>query len=82
MKWLPVLFYLGIAGWQVGAHYDYFFPRDPLEKQALDLCFMANHRFDPRDRGAREACLKAATAPAPETYYQASLMQTGSAPRR
>ena len=58
MKWLPVLFYLGIAVWQAGIHYRDFFPADPLERRAIDLCFMANHRFDPRDPSQRAACLR------------------------
>lgn len=54
MQWLPILFYLGIAAWQVGTRYEDFFP----SSRALDQCSMANYRFDPRDAGARQACIK------------------------
>ena len=34
------------------------YPRDPLQRQALDQCFMENHRFDRLERAQREACYR------------------------
>ncbi len=58
MKWFPIVCYLGIAGWQVAAHLDEILPSDPAKREALHLCFLANHRFDPLDAAARDACFK------------------------
>ena len=63
MRWLPVLCYLGIAGWQVGANFDAIWPREPAIRAALQECFLENHRFDPLDGAARTTCLRSHAAP-------------------
>jgi len=34
------------------------YPSDPMQRQALDQCFMEDHRFDRLDRASREACYR------------------------
>jgi hypothetical protein len=34
------------------------YPSDPAQRQALDQCFLEDHRFDRLDRTAREACYR------------------------
>jgi hypothetical protein len=50
------------------------YPSDPMQRQALDQCFMEDHRFDRLDRGAREACYRrnaaAKAAPGPDPMNQ------------
>jgi len=58
MKWFPIICYLGIGAWQVTAHWEAIRPRDPAEREALHLCFMANHQFDPLEPAARERCFR------------------------
>ena len=38
------------------------YPSDPMQRQALDQCFMEDHRFDRLDRGSREACYRRSAA--------------------
>ena len=38
------------------------YPSDPQQRQALDECFMEDHRFDRFDRVAREACYRRSAA--------------------
>jgi hypothetical protein len=58
MKWLPVCCYLGVAVWQVTAHYREIWPTDPAQREALRLCFLANPQFDRLDPATRAACLQ------------------------
>jgi hypothetical protein len=54
------------------------YPSDPMQRQALDQCFMEDHRFDRLDRAAREACYRrnaaarGAAAPDPATHIRAN----------
>ena len=54
------------------------YPSDPMQRQALDQCFMEDHRFDRLDRAAREACYRrnaaarSASAPHPATRISAN----------
>jgi hypothetical protein len=38
------------------------YPSDPTQRQALDQCFMEDHRFDRLDRAAREGCYRRSAA--------------------
>ena len=38
------------------------YPSDPMQRQALDQCFLEDHRFDRLDRAAREACYRRSEA--------------------
>lgn len=75
MRWLPVLCYLGIAAWQVGANFDALFPNEPAKRAALHDCLTANHRFNPLDKGAREGCYEARLrSPTPQPMQQANFV--------
>ena len=43
------------AVWEI---FQQIYPSDPMQRQALDQCFMEDHRFDRLDRAAREACYR------------------------
>ena len=34
------------------------YPKNPTQRQALDQCFLEDHRFDRLDRASREACYR------------------------
>jgi hypothetical protein len=66
---MRVALFAGIAGIMVvsaaGSYPDavwetlqQIYPSDPMQRQALDQCFMEDHRFDRLDRAAREACYR------------------------
>jgi hypothetical protein len=40
----------------VKAFYEDLYPSDPAKRQALDLCFMQDHKFNRLDAGERDAC--------------------------
>jgi hypothetical protein len=40
----------------VKAFYDQIYPSDPAKREALDLCFMQDHKFNRLDADARDAC--------------------------
>jgi hypothetical protein len=42
--------------------FQQIYPGDPQQRQALDECFMEDHRFDRFDRTAREACYRRSAA--------------------
>ena len=42
----------------VKAFYEDIYPRDPAKRQALDLCFVENHKFNRLDAGERDACYR------------------------
>jgi len=42
----------------VKAFYRDIYPDDPARRQALELCFMQDHKFNRLDTGEREACYK------------------------
>lgn len=42
----------------VKAFYQDIYPSDPAKRQALDLCFTENHKFNRLDAGEREACYR------------------------
>src|SRR5215469_17880581 len=42
----------------VKAFYEDIYPSDPAKRQALELCFMQDHKFNRLDSGEREACYK------------------------
>lgn len=69
MSWLPVLCFLGIAAWQIGANYDLLFPCDPAKREALHQCMIENLSFNQLDRAAQDGCFKTrlarATPPPP-----------------
>ena len=49
------------AGGNPAAVWDtlqHIYPSDPAQRQALDQCFLEDHRFDRLNRGAREACYR------------------------
>ena len=53
------------AGGNPGAVWEtlqHIYPSDPMQRQALDQCFMEDHRFDRLDRGSREACYRRSAA--------------------
>ena len=69
------------AGGNPAAVWDalqHIYPSDPMQRQALDQCFMEDHRFDRLDRVAREACYrrnaaaKAALGPDPAIQIRAN----------
>jgi len=41
---------------------QHIYPSDPAQRQALDQCFLEDHRFDRLNRGAREACYRRSEA--------------------
>jgi hypothetical protein len=78
---MKIVFLAGIAGMMavsaagtrpaaVWETLQQIYPRDPMQRQALDQCFMEDHRFDRLDRLAREDCYRrsaaARTAAAPD----------------
>ena len=76
MRWLPVLCYLGIAAWQVGANFDALFPNEPAKRAALHDCLTTNHRFNPLDKAARDGCYEARLRPStPQPMQQGSMQQ-------
>jgi hypothetical protein len=40
----------------VKAFYEDLYPSDPAKRQALELCFMQDHKFNRLDSDEREAC--------------------------
>jgi hypothetical protein len=54
------------------------YPSNSLQRQALDQCFMEDHRFDRLDHAAREACYRrngaarGAAAPEPASRIRAN----------
>jgi hypothetical protein len=42
----------------VKAFYHDIYPNDPAKREALDMCFMENHKFNRLDAGERDACYK------------------------
>jgi hypothetical protein len=53
------------AGGNPAAVWDtlqHIYPSDPTQRQALDQCFLEDHRFDRLNRGAREACYRRSEA--------------------
>lgn len=75
----------------VKAFYHDIYPEDPAKRQALDMCFMENHKFDRLDAGERDACYKRmlqplgeVTASAPVTVNAVDMQRAaaqGSMPR-
>lgn len=59
-----LLIVAGIGGFAVlhpevvRAYYQDIYPSDPAKRQALDLCFMQDHKFNRLDSGEREACYR------------------------
>ena len=51
----------------VKAFYEDIYPSDPVKRQALDLCFMQDHKFNRLDAGEREACYHRMLQPLGET---------------
>lgn len=69
------------AGGNPAAVWDtlqHIYPSDPMQRQALDQCFLEDHRFDRLDRGARDACYRrsaaahAASGPDPSAQIRAN----------
>jgi hypothetical protein len=42
----------------VKAFYEDIYPSDPVMRQALDICFMEDHKFNRLDESARAACYR------------------------
>jgi hypothetical protein len=42
----------------VKAFYEDIYPSDPARRQALDMCFRDNHKFNRLDAGERAGCYK------------------------
>jgi hypothetical protein len=42
----------------VKAFYHGIYPSDPAKREALDMCFMENHKFNRLDPDERDACYK------------------------
>jgi hypothetical protein len=42
----------------VKAFYENIYPSDPVKQQALDMCFMEDHKFNRLDASERDACYK------------------------
>jgi hypothetical protein len=42
----------------VKGFYEDLYPNDPAKRQALDLCFMQDHKFNRLDSDEREACYR------------------------
>lgn len=83
MRWLPVLCYLGIAAWQVGANFDALFPSEPAKRAALHDCLSANHRFNPLDKASRDGCYEARLRPStPQPMQQANFVDLWKAQRQ
>jgi hypothetical protein len=40
----------------IKAFYEDIYPSDPAKREALDLCFMHDHKFNRLDPSQREAC--------------------------
>ena len=61
---LMALIVLGAGGFAamnpgvVKAFYHGIYPSDPAKREALDMCFMENHKFNRLDAGERDACYK------------------------
>lgn len=51
-------FAVGVGPAAVWETLQQIYPNDPMQRQALDHCFMEDHRFDRFDRAAREACYR------------------------
>jgi len=50
----------------VKAFYEDIYPTDPAKRQALDLCFMQDHKFNRLDAGERETCYRHTLLPVGE----------------
>jgi hypothetical protein len=48
----------------VRGYYLDIYPADPAKQQALELCFLQDHRFNRLDADARESCYRHALLPA------------------
>ena len=48
--------YAAINPGAVKAFYQGIYPSDPVKRQALELCFMQNHKFNRLEASEREAC--------------------------
>jgi hypothetical protein len=61
-RWAVTLIVVGIGGFaatklgMVEALHEALYPSDPTKRQALELCFMQDHKFSRLDADAREAC--------------------------
>jgi hypothetical protein len=61
-RWAMTLAVVGVGGVAaaklgvVETLYEALFPGDPVKRQALELCFLQDHKFNRLDPDAREAC--------------------------
>src|SRR5215469_4718969 len=50
----------------VKAFYEDIYPSDPAKRQALELCFMQDHKFNRLDSGERDRCYRQMLHPVSE----------------
>lgn len=59
MMWTVILGAGAFAAMNPGvvkAFYDQIYPSDPAKREALDLCFMQDHKFNRLDADERDSC--------------------------
>ncbi|GEM_PF-1994241 len=64
---------------RVFALYEELYPADPARRQALEMCFMRDHKFNRLDTAERDACYKLQLAPPPPVAIPAGLAPPPSA---
>ena len=72
---IMVAFALGVRPAVVWETFQQVYPSDPVQRQALDQCFIEDHRFDRFDRAAREACFRRNAAAHPAAAAAAAGMR-------
>jgi hypothetical protein len=61
-RWVLTLAVVGAGAFavtnlsMVKTFYEALYPNDPAKRQALELCFMQDHKFNRLDSDARQAC--------------------------
>lgn len=58
----------------VKAFYEDIYPSDPAKRQALELCFMQDHKFNRLDSGERDRCYRQMLFPVSEHSASAGVL--------
>jgi len=69
----------GVVAGHPEAIWDYYrelYPSDPARRQALEMCFTQDHKFNRLDSDAREGCYKRTLAPVQVTQGQVASDRT------
>ena len=62
----------------VKAFYEDIYPNDPAKRQALELCFTENHKFNRLDAGERDACYRRTLYAVGDTSTQTPVVPTAN----